>query len=160
MKYVIFITMYSTKLFCNKVMSHEDDIDVTTMRALEQGAFVCLRKPLSMSIVGSLWQFVLSEKVRRSKETEPSTKMIDYHYLQEKELDEKYVLESNQNYKNNAEENHKSETDSNSGASKDCRVGYKRKAWTEWTLDLHRKFMAAARYLGEGSKFFSFVFMN
>lgn len=141
-------------------MSNEDD-DVTTMRALEQGAFVCLRKPLSMSIARTLWQFVLSEKVRRPKETEASTKVVDYNYFQENEPLEKYVLESNQNYKNNSKEIHKSETDSNSGASKDYRVGYKRKAWTEWTLDLHRKFMAAARYLGEGSKFlFSFVCMN
>lgn len=136
-------------------MSNVDD-DLTTMRALEQGVFLCIRKPLSMAILGSLWQFVLSEKARRPKETEPFTKLIDNYNFQEKQF-EKYILESNQS--SNFEEK---ETSANS--KRDGGGRYKRKVWTEWTLDLHCKFMAAAKSLGQGSKslllFFCMIVYN
>lgn len=126
------------------------DDEVAATKVVEQGALLCVTKSMIMGILGCLWQFQLHKK----------TNKITQHPTQEKELIRKYVVENNPNiYNPYSEENPKSMMSSNSGPSEHGREGLeykratlKRKGWTEWTCELHGRFMAAAKQLGQGSK--------
>lgn len=136
-------------------MSNVDD-EVAAAKVVELGALLCVTKSMIMGILGCLWQFQLHKK----------TNKITQHPAQERELIS--AVENNPNiYNPNSKENPKSMKSSNSGPSEHDRASFKhessgglkyeratlkRKGWTEWTLELHGRFMAAAKQLGQGSK--------
>ncbi|KAI3448809.1 hypothetical protein Pfo_005474 [Paulownia fortunei] len=130
------------------LMTNDDDA-ITTMRALEQGAFLCIKKPVTMQIMGYLWQHVLREKVRRLKQKKPIREVIEHNTLH-KEFREEDLMEGNQNDNHNAEGKHKSKKKLNSGTSQNDNAMFKKKVWTEWTEELHEKFLDAVTQLGEG----------
>ncbi|KAI3448812.1 hypothetical protein Pfo_005477 [Paulownia fortunei] len=131
------------------ILMTDDDDAITTMRALEQGAFLCIKKPVTMQIMGYLWQHVLREKVRRLKQKKPIREVIEHNTLH-KEFREEDLMEGNQNDNHNAEGKHKSKKKLNSGTSQNDNAMFKKKVWTEWTEELHEKFMDAVTQLGEG----------
>ncbi|KAL8542163.1 hypothetical protein ACS0TY_003139 [Phlomoides rotata] len=113
--------------------SNEDDA-VRTMRALEHGAFLCVKKPITMQELGSLWQHVSREKMSQLlKQNEASKEVVRYN-------PQTLAL---------GQPNHvRDENNPN-----------KRKVWTEWTVELHTKFMKAARFLGPGSMWFPLLLL-
>ncbi|KAG8363696.1 hypothetical protein BUALT_Bualt19G0049300 [Buddleja alternifolia] len=69
-----------------------DDNDVMlTMRALENGALLCINKPVTVEIVKYIWQHVLREKLSGFNENKQLTKMTTYDILQNGELHEKFT---------------------------------------------------------------------
>ncbi|KAL7126232.1 hypothetical protein ABFS83_14G172100 [Erythranthe nasuta] len=117
------------------LMSNDDDPVIIT-RAIEQGAFLCIKKPVTMQIAGYLWQHVLSEKVSRLKENE---RVGDF------------IIEFG-NQLDNAQESKKNNVINfvNGSTSQNDSVLVKKKVWAEWSDELHQKFMVAAIELGDG----------
>ncbi|KAK6143210.1 hypothetical protein DH2020_023558 [Rehmannia glutinosa] len=135
--------------FSYEVMSNDDDA-VTIMRAIQHGVFLCIKKPVTMQILGYLWQHVVWERAGGFKQTEKSRMIIAYNTLQ-KESGEEYFIEGyNQNNNHNAEAHHKSKKKVNSETSQHDNVMFNKKVWTQWTEELHQKFMNAVKQLGEG----------
>ncbi|KAL6493249.1 hypothetical protein OROGR_033008 [Orobanche gracilis] len=117
------------------LMSNDDDA-MTTVRALEQGAFLCIKKPVKMQIMEHLWEHVVREKANTFQHNEEFGEEVDkptkYH---------------------NAWERSKTMKKFNLKISKNENVTFKRKVWTRWTKELHDKFMDAVAQLGEGRCF-------
>ncbi|KAL6560269.1 hypothetical protein OROHE_006276 [Orobanche hederae] len=117
------------------LMSNDDDA-MTTMRALEQGAFLCINKPIEMQIMEHLWEHVVREKANTLEQHEEFGEQVDertkYH---------------------NAWGRSKTIKKFNLKISKNENVTSTRKVWTRWTKELHDKFMDAVAQLGEGRCF-------
>lgn len=149
---IFFFFLFTYKL---QVMSAYDDA-VTTMRAIEQGASQCVKKPVTAETIVYLWQHVFKERVRKLNRNQGLIgKAIEYNNNE----DPIGLLGYNQNNNNiiNVEETcamskknkkYGSSSSSNSTGNVIC----KKKAWTDWNEALHEKFMAAVIQLGEGSK--------
>ncbi|XP_060171218.1 two-component response regulator ORR26-like [Lycium barbarum] len=130
------------------------------MNALDGGAYLYLTKPLHEQIVKYLWQFVLRKKIQREKAREglekneeknmPINLEEERNNIRETENDvvsnEKDKLRRKTGRKSTIEIN---EGDNQSSANKAVR----RKVCTEWTADLHAKFIEAVHHLGEGKCF-------
>lgn len=134
-------------------MISDNNDTVTTMRALEHGALLCVKKPVMAETIIYLWQHVFRENVRKLEENQRFGEVFEYNNNVDRT-----ELGYNQNYnKTNAEgtyiimskKNKKCETSSSKGDSVTC----KKKAWLDWNEELHQKFMDAVTQLGEGSKF-------
>ncbi|XP_057793283.1 two-component response regulator ARR10-like [Salvia miltiorrhiza] len=97
-----------------------DDNAFVAMRALENGAFLCIKKPPPMEFLRSLWQHVMREKGKFK--TRSRGRYDDY--------DGEYDSDNNIMSQNG---------------------NVRRKMCTEWTQELHAKFMNAVEQLGEGS---------
>ncbi|GFQ00766.1 two-component response regulator arr2 [Phtheirospermum japonicum] len=117
------------------LMSNDDDAS-TTMRALEQGAFLCIKKPITMQIVEYLWEHVVRENANALKPN--------------KLFGEKDQMDSKQNKSRDAEGETNSNKTMNLRILKHDNNKFKRKVWTRWTKELHEKFMDAVTQLGEG----------
>ncbi|KAL0456034.1 UNVERIFIED_CONTAM: Two-component response regulator ORR26 [Sesamum latifolium] len=130
------------------LMSDEDDA-IATMMALEQGALFCIKKPLTMQTVKYLWQHVLREKTGKIRKDERLREIADTNMVQN-ELGED-VMVSNQNHDKDVGKKHKSKKKVKTGTSQHDYATFKKKVWTEWTEELHEKFMNAVIQLGEGT---------
>lgn len=118
-------------------MSNVDD-EVAATKVVEEGALLCVTKSMIMGILGCLWQFQLDKK---------TSGLIDktQHPTQEQK-------NSEENPKSNSgplEHDRASLKRASSGGLEYERATLKRKGWT---LELHGRFMAAAKQLGQGSK--------
>lgn len=159
-----------------------DDNTFTAMRAIENGAFLYLRKPATREVLRSIWQHVAREKTRLMRERERM--MMPNYNARGVEFREPIHHADAQNpnhmYGNNVlvvkdkgkgkkvydrpvhVEDDYDPDNHGTGSSK-----VKRKVCTEWTQELHEKFMDAVEQLGEGSKslplfqyyFFSFYYI-
>ncbi|KAH6766513.1 hypothetical protein C2S52_017496 [Perilla frutescens var. hirtella] len=145
-------------------MTNVDD-DLRSLMALEHGAYLCIKKPMTMTMLGCLWQFVLREKDVQLKEARAFAELMGYYKSQEREYLGNFVVESSSNnhhnnilniqhdleanakQKSSEQEQHNINDDGGSGSS---RFHSRRKDWLEWTVELHHKFMAAAKQLGQG----------
>ncbi|GER37294.1 response regulator 2, partial [Striga asiatica] len=98
--------------------------DLTTMRALEQGATLCVQKPFTIQLMDHLWQHVLREKSSRRelKKKNQETNIAQHKMSSENQQPSDFVVS-------------------------------KRKQWTEWTDKLHGKFVQAVTQLGPGKCF-------
>lgn len=157
-----------------------DDNAFMAMRALENGAFLFIKKPATLEILRCLWQYVLKEKTRivREKERFPEIAAAavaagNYNvrgmdiYNGEDYNGHNYNYggnNSNMMMMNNKGKLGKKKLVGQKGnwredgvyGSENHMLGInkvRRKVCTEWTHDLHAKFMDAVRQLGEGSKF-------
>ncbi|XP_073024715.1 uncharacterized protein [Primulina eburnea] len=138
------------------------------MRALENGAFLFIKKPATLEILRCLWQYVLKDKTRmlREKERFPEAAATGNYSTRGMEIfnGEDY---NGHNYNDSDMMNNKGKL------GKKKLLGHKgswrqddysqnhmfennkvrRKVCTEWTQELHAKFMDAVRQLGEGRCF-------
>ncbi|KAH6821143.1 hypothetical protein C2S53_019658 [Perilla frutescens var. hirtella] len=126
------------------VWMSEDDNAIVAMRALENGAFLCIKKPPPTEFLRCLWQHVVREKTRMIRERE-------------------MFVASNNIGPNKGKYKHKSrgrhgdyydedgyDSDNNVMSQN---INVRRKMCTEWTQELHAKFMDAVTCLGEGRCF-------
>ncbi|KAJ8562422.1 hypothetical protein K7X08_011713 [Anisodus acutangulus] len=149
---------------------------VIAKKALNEGAYLYLKKPLHEEFIKNLWQFVLREKIQNEKAGEGLEENFDQKNVgdaddicnnnivgennipiiieeQSNNIHEADVV-SNKKYKMRKKRGRKStkeinKIDSKSNANKAVR----RNVYIEWTVDLHAKFMDAVHQLGEGKCF-------
>ncbi|KAK6773994.1 hypothetical protein RDI58_029233 [Solanum bulbocastanum] len=155
--------------------------------ALDEGAFLYLKKPFNEEIMEYLWQFVLREKNQREKLTKGSEKKrdhmngddigkIDIVGENEKQPGEKKNVanveeqknntdevqtdvESNEKYKLRRKRNRKNMKETKEGETQINAINkvLRRKDCREWKNDLHAKLVKVVQQLGEGSKFTSLL---
>ncbi|KAL7083726.1 hypothetical protein ACP275_14G180600 [Erythranthe tilingii] len=122
------------------LMSNDDDCETTT-RALHQGAFLRIKKPVTMQMAGYLWQHVLREKTRRRlRESTTGYNSQDFRDQEEG---------NRNNYKNVGGRKTKTNSGNNTSQNDDSDM-LNKKVWIEWTEELHYKFVDAVIQLGEG----------
>ncbi|KAH6781263.1 hypothetical protein C2S51_006556 [Perilla frutescens var. frutescens] len=159
------------------VWMSEDDNAIVAMRALENGAFLCIKKPPPTEFLRCLWQHVVREKARMIREREmfvASNNIGPVRGVEFREVAHQRGENPNPNsnpnlnpnpnmIKNKGKYKHKSRGRHSDYYDKD---GYdsdnnvmsqngsvRRKMCTEWTQELHAKFMDAVMRLGEGRCF-------
>ncbi|KAL0359883.1 UNVERIFIED_CONTAM: Two-component response regulator ARR14 [Sesamum angustifolium] len=125
--------------------------------AIEDGAFLFMEKPIVAEELKYLWQHALREKARRNQEKRFGEGSSDNHNYQSRR-------------QNVEDENRNDGMGTNQYLSKNkltCQQGRvehidfnsnnvpkqseKQKMCTEWTPELHEKFMAAVKQLGDGN---------
>lgn len=116
----------------------EEDDDMLTKRALEDGALLCIKKPITVDTVRYFWQLVLWEETRRKRE--------EQRYARELIMSSNNGVGEFNNYYITQNANSEESSYYEGGA-----ISLRNKVWTEWTQELHDKFMAAIRSLGTGS---------
>ncbi|KAL3643196.1 hypothetical protein CASFOL_014011 [Castilleja foliolosa] len=160
--------------------------------AIEDGAFLFMQKPTAPDELKYLWQHILREMTRKSKDKgkyafgETSTNYNqDTFYMsgednnlfevdrttecvtmypnvsrkkvfngQKGRVCEVITFNNNNNNNNNNDNNNNNNNNinNNNAVAGEC-MGMKPKMCTEWTSELHEKFMAAVQQLGEGRCF-------
>ncbi|XP_075473462.1 two-component response regulator ORR26-like [Primulina tabacum] len=139
-------------------MSADDDTYLA-MRALENGAFLFIKKPATMDIIHCLWQHVYREKERNEENVERFQEITASKYSRRSGMDDQ-----NPNYnlggKGRDKEKFKGDEDQrdhrdnyNLVIDDNSSKGVKRKVCTDWTEELHAKFVDAVTHLGEGRCF-------
>ncbi|GER45043.1 two-component response regulator ARR2 [Striga asiatica] len=127
------------------VMANDDNTHMA-MRALEFGAFLYVKKPLTMEILKCLWQHVLREKTSMIRER---------NILQNPNNSELMMMNKNKGKSKKSTINRDNieefEYEHLNRATNNNNV--KGKMCTEWTQELHAKFMAVVDELGEGKCF-------
>lgn len=147
-----------------------DNEDVAlTKRAIENGAFLCVKKPIPVGTSMYLWQHVLSEKMRRLKRNgqfEELTALKRYG-LDRKDVMTGYMIDGTMldiNYQSKKKVTCLKIEDRDQQRSlqqvDDYSVKFGKQVWTEWTQELHERFMYAVRQLGEGRTFFLHISFN
>ncbi|KAL1551754.1 hypothetical protein AAHA92_19554 [Salvia divinorum] len=141
------------------LMSSDDDMS-TAARVIENGAFLYIKRPTSPEMLRYLWQHVARETVHVLRERERLMAAncitppcgVDFGNMVENP-NNLYAADSGKRRKNDCynEENAEEEYKFNSSVMSQRRV--KRKMYTEWTRELHEKFMDAIEQLGDGSCF-------
>lgn len=145
-----------------------DDNAFLAMGALEKGAFLFIKKPVTMDILKCLWQHVVREKMRIYKEKERIMgKAATNHTFEgiefRREVEEENNLTGGTNMTNNRYKgkNKICGREGLIGFNEGCESQHqlinnksKKKECIEWTEELHRKFIDALGQLGEGSMFF------
>ncbi|XP_057793282.1 two-component response regulator ARR1-like [Salvia miltiorrhiza] len=154
----------------------DDDNAFVAMRALENGAFLCIKKPPPMEFLRSLWQHVMREKARMIRERDilvasnnlGSVRGIEFrevvHHRSENpnpkpnpnsNPNPNMMMKNKGKFKTRSRgryDDYDGEYDSdNNIMSQNGNV--RRKMCTEWTQELHAKFMNAVEQLGEGRCF-------
>lgn len=119
-----------------------DDNISLAMRAIEKGAFLFIKKPLTLEMLSYIWQHVVQESKGKYVNSQGAGFWGMAHC-------------SDRNPNVNIGEDDKGKRvdeglDSAYNVMSHDRV--KRKVCTEWTQELHEKFMHAVERLGEGSK--------
>ncbi|XP_011072587.1 two-component response regulator ARR14-like [Sesamum indicum] len=146
------------------LMSVDDNVFIA-MRAIENGAFLFIKKPTSMEVLSGLWQHVIREKTRAMRERERSCVAANYnvrgiefrevvHEDPEENPNHMYGVMMNDKGKGKKKINIRGnydEYDLENHIMMNNKV--KRKVCTEWTQELHEKFMEAVEQLGEGRCF-------
>ncbi|KAK4424853.1 Two-component response regulator ORR26 [Sesamum alatum] len=112
-----------------------------------------------MEIAKYLGQHVLREKLWKVKESDRFKEFVIYNRLHEgfgeEDLMRDYISDytnSNENYASNKKVRYEkidNEDEETSPEHHDV-AKFRKKVWTEWTQELHEKFMDAVRKLGEG----------
>ncbi|XP_055814068.1 putative two-component response regulator ARR21 [Solanum dulcamara] len=189
---VMIVNVHSSNMLSFHLLAQALDLDIVSLavcdehnedivkKALDEGAYVCLKKPFDREIVKYLWQFVLRKKIQKEKARERSSKNRDQMNVDdigknsifgenEEQLREKKNvcnIEEQDNYINEVENNvllnekcklsrkrgRKSmkEINERESQSSDIHKIVTQKNYIEWTDDLHAKFMEAVQQLGEG----------
>ncbi|CAK9136993.1 unnamed protein product [Ilex paraguariensis] len=144
------------------VMSNNEDT-MLARKALENGAFLFLDKPVSMEMLTYLWQHVLRERIRKKKmpEKDKLGEVTDDNGKQNKSkrkifAEDKGSETNNKTNNSGSKRRERSKTLVDKGqecVSEDNGSDrIRRRPCTEWTEELHGKFMEAVHLLGEGSK--------
>ncbi|KAK4338914.1 hypothetical protein RND71_040376 [Anisodus tanguticus] len=156
---------------------------ILAKKALDNGAYLYLKKPLHEEIVKYLWQFVLKEKIQKKRakegveenrhqmnigdvndignnniiETEEQAGEKDLPNTEEQRNnihEEENDVVPNGKYKLRRKRDRKSTKEINERESQNsANKVVRRKVCTKWTADLHENFMEAIQRLGEGRCF-------
>ncbi|XP_049381364.1 two-component response regulator ORR21-like [Solanum stenotomum] len=144
---VMILNVYSSNLLSFDLLAQAVALDIISLvvcdefdelvakKTLEKGAYLYLKKPFDENFVKYLWQFVLRKRIEKDKAKEGSK----IHRDQMKIAD----ISDNDMVGENEVQFEKKKDVSNSEV-------VRRKDYTEWTDDLHSKFMEAVKQLGEG----------
>ncbi|KAK6148748.1 hypothetical protein DH2020_016273 [Rehmannia glutinosa] len=152
------------------ILMSVDDNTFMAMRALENGAFLYIKKPAAREMLKCLWQHVAREKTRVVRERE---RLMAVNYSVRGIEIRETIQHADENANNIVGGNNvvmmkdkgKSIKNVNRGRKGVREEDYyesenhtfnskiKRKVCTEWTQELHEKFMAAVEELGEGRCF-------
>lgn len=119
-----------------------------TKYAIEDGAFLFLKKPIGMDVIRNLWQHVLREKTRKMKERENFEEVVKNNN----------IFRDNLGYKEASRKGIRIEEATGYDSGNAMRG--KSKLCTDWTQELHEKFMDAVQILGEGSKNILYNFLS
>lgn len=144
----------------------DDDDTIMATRVIEFGAFLYIKRPTSFEMMRCLWQHVARDMSCAMREQNQlmaanyvAPRGIEFrdatHYSEENPsnvggnnlfmMKEKGKVKRNYFKGRGIEEGYDSENNGTSHGK------VKRKICTEWTQDLHERFMNAVRELGEGS---------
>lgn len=131
------------------MLCDQEDADMA-VRLIEHGAFVLLDKPICQDTVKNLWQHVMRERSQRAKETMEKTREAAV-IINGGDKGKGVRVEENENesYRGKGKRSRQSLNDGRTQSL--ARI--KRKTCTEWTVELHEKFMDAVHQLGDGSMF-------
>ncbi|KAK6153565.1 hypothetical protein DH2020_013204 [Rehmannia glutinosa] len=154
-----------------RVMSSDDNTHMA-MRALENGAFLYIKKPATMEMMRCLWQHVLREKTRIIRERDMLVAannhgargiefrdVINHHREDQNPSNLESMIMMKNKGKSKKKVRGRNEDDDEEYDSENHRYtinnssNVKRKMCTEWTHELHAKFMNAVEQLGEGRCF-------
>ncbi|KAH0737052.1 hypothetical protein KY290_035757 [Solanum tuberosum] len=152
--------------------------ELVAKKTLEDGAYLYLKKPFDKEIVRYLWQFVLSEKIRREKarkgsgkhkyqikfvdistnnivgeNKEPEEKNVSYTKEQSNNIHEAgndVVLSEKYTLQRKKGTKNMKENNEVERQNNVIDTVVRRKDYREWTEDLHARFMQVVRQLGEG----------
>ncbi|CAA0835361.1 Two-component response regulator ARR2, partial [Striga hermonthica] len=116
-------------------MGFEDNA-ILAHRALENGAYLYMTQPITKESADCLWQCVMREKLRLAEYRDPGQ-------LASENLNEESKMIDSEKVFGLKEEAYESSFVGN----------VKRKVCTEWTQELHDKFLFAVEVLGEGRCF-------
>ncbi|KAL6585194.1 hypothetical protein OROMI_004483 [Orobanche minor] len=134
-----------------------DENMLMAMRALESGAFLYLRKPATKEMLKCLWQHVAWEKIRMAKERERERERESLLAAGYNNSVRAFEFSENPNMMDEKMDKLKKNNYNIVGRKEDYESGninhIKRKVCTEWTRELHQKFMDAVQQLGEGRCF-------
>ncbi|KAL2516424.1 two-component response regulator ARR14-like [Forsythia ovata] len=142
-----------------------DDNAFLAMGALKNGAFLFIKKPVTMDMLKCLWQHVVRERMRIQKENDRIMGMAatNNHSMSGVEFrgeveEENNIIVGNNNYK--GKKRKRARKSSINGIDEECESEpqlinnkVKRKECIQWTQLLHSKFMDAVEQLGEGRCF-------
>ncbi|MCD7452764.1 hypothetical protein HAX54_018066 [Datura stramonium] len=140
----------------------DEHYELLTKKALDEGAFLYLKKPLGAEIVKYLWQFVLTNKTQRKKVRDGSNEEN-----REQGEEKNNVPNNTEEQSNNIEaENNvtlsgkrkrggKSTKKINKGENQNSVINkvVRQKDCIKWTEDLHAKFVEVVQQLDDGSCF-------
>ncbi|KAK6128066.1 hypothetical protein DH2020_038194 [Rehmannia glutinosa] len=154
------------------VLMSSDDNTHMAMRALENGAFLYIKKPATMEMMRCLWQHVLREKTRIIRERDMLVAannhgargiefrdVINHHREDQNPSNLESMIMMKNKGKSKKKVRGRNEDDDEEYDSENHRYtinnssNVKRKMCTEWTHELHAKFMNAVEQLGEGRCF-------
>ncbi|XP_060175172.1 two-component response regulator ORR21-like [Lycium barbarum] len=177
---VMIVNVHSPDLLSFQLLAKAVALDIVSLvtcdehdeslakKALEDGAYLYLKKPLDEEIVQYLWQFALRENIKREKagerleenedqmsvgdadDTGNNNILVDEGQAAEKNI--RNTEEQSNKYKLRIKRGRKSSKEINEGKSHRSAINktVRRKVCTEWTVDLHAKFMDAMQQLGDG----------
>ncbi|KAK4719119.1 hypothetical protein R3W88_017457 [Solanum pinnatisectum] len=188
---MIIISVHSPKLDSFKLLAQAVALDkillfvsdeyneLLAKKALKEGAYLFVKRPLNEKIVKYLWQFILIKKIQKDEVRKESE---DEYQMNVDDIDKDNIVGDNEKLsgeKNNvpdieeqsdniheAENNivsngecklrrksgKKNSKKTNEGESQNTTINkvVRRKNCTKWTVDLHAKFMKSLELLGEG----------
>lgn len=125
-----------------------DDANRTLEKyAIEDGAYVFLQKPVCMDVIKYLWQHVFREKMRKIKDKGNFNEVVHNNNAPKDDQPTGSILNCN----GSSRQGSGIEETTDHSDSGNTMIAKKSKMCTEWTLDLHRKFINAVTILGEGS---------
>ncbi|KAL8537818.1 hypothetical protein ACS0TY_012809 [Phlomoides rotata] len=141
------------------VLVSVDDNAFMAMKALESGAFLYLKKPATMEVLRYLWQLVMREKTRIIRERElflaannngvVAPVIENPSLVRGLEIREAGVVHENKLGKKARIADDECDSENRMVHDNDVR----KKMCTEWTQELHAKFIEAVEILGEGRCF-------
>ncbi|KZV48531.1 hypothetical protein F511_16792 [Dorcoceras hygrometricum] len=132
--------------------------------AIEDGAFMFIQKPATMEVLKYLWQHVLRENTRKSKESARFREMVstiessNFILNSGQNMIHPSTIEANVNLHEFGSRNvvHRNGLEGFMFGPEDENLEYrgkKPKICTEWTQELHEKFVEVVKELGDGRCF-------
>lgn len=134
------------------MLTDEDD-HLITMKAIEEGAIFCIRKPVTLEHIRYLWQHILRENIWKIKDNERIKGLMAQYEFHTGTGHETNCIQQYYKPMENVRCKKNSIIDDGVNVEEHNVVRSGKKDWTEWTPELHGKFMNAVRQLGEGSKY-------
>ncbi|KAL1551752.1 hypothetical protein AAHA92_19552 [Salvia divinorum] len=140
------------------LMSIDDDPS-TAMAAIENGAFLYIKRPTSPEMLRYLWQHVARETMRvlRERERLMAASFIappcGVGFGDVENPNNRFAMDKGKRKRNDYYDEKYVEKEYDFDNSRRSQGNVKRKMCTEWTKELHEKFMDAIEQLGDGSIF-------
>ncbi|PWA39409.1 hypothetical protein CTI12_AA572280 [Artemisia annua] len=128
------------------VMSEEDDDDFQ-FEALKSGAFLVLKKPLTVNVIMLIRQHVIKEKMLKHGKCKNKTISHNVATRVQTNLQESRSCGSKRRERGSPR---KDDITSNQSSEDNDVYDITKRNHIEWTVELHTKFISATRQLGEG----------